>query len=155
VANCPRWFLETTLHAHILGVRGGFTISGLHYRTASTVQTSSSMGYTFERALLGSDCQPADHWFPRGHLGRQSQNSRSTIGCTDCCLAYQWNHPRSQDLDFRWKIFWDVIWKGMLSYIVLAEMWLATESYFGLGAVAVRPPPSAGSATKKSTPVPS
>jgi hypothetical protein len=83
---------------------------------------------------------------------RTSEASRDLL--TDC-LTYQWNDPRSQDLDFRWTVFWDVIWKGMLGYVVLAEMWLATESYFGLGAVAVRPPPSAGSPTKKSTPAPS
>lgn len=42
----------------------------------------------------------------------------------------------------------------MLGYIVLAEMWLATESHFGLGNVAVRPPP-AGSPTRKSPRPPS
>ena len=113
------------------------------------------MDHTFERAFLGSNRQSANPWFPCGHLCRQFQNFRSITGFTDCCLTYQWNDPRSQDLDFRWEFFWDVIWKGMLGYVVLAEMWLATESYFGLGAVMVRPPPSADSPTKNSIPAPS
>lgn len=65
---------------------------------------------------------------------------------------FQWNHPQSHDLDFRWQLFWGVIWKGMLGYIVLAEVWLAFESYFGLGAVAVRPPALSGAPSKKLTP---
>jgi len=81
--------------------------------------------------------------------------SKESHNFTDRCLAYQWDDPRLQDLDFRWKLFWDVIWMGDLGYIALAEIWLATESYFGLGAVAVRPPLSAGSPEKKSTPPPS
>lgn len=70
-------------------------------------------------------------------------------------LVNQWNDPRLQDPDFRWKLFWDVIWKSGFVYVVLAEMWLATEPCFGLGAVAVRAPLSAGSPSKKSTPPPS
>jgi hypothetical protein len=111
------------------------------------------MGHTFERGSLGSDRRPATYWFPCGHLCRQPITSEESRDLLIACLTYQWNDPRSQDLDFRWTVFWDVIWKGMLGYVVLAEMWLATESYFGLGAVAVRPPPS--SHTKKSTPAPS
>ncbi len=155
MANRSRWFLETTLHPHILAVWRCFTISRLQNCTESTVQTSSPMDHTFKRASLECDHHPANHWFPCSHLGRQPQNFRGITGFTDCCLTYQGDDPRSQDLDFRWKIFWDVVWKSLLGYIVLAEMWLATESYFGLGAVAVRPPPSAGSPTKKSTSAPS
>ena len=113
------------------------------------------MDHTINRAPLECDRFPANHWFHCSHLGRQPQSFRGITGSTDCFLTYQWNGPRSQDLDFHWKVFWDVIWKSMLGYIVLAEMWLATESYFGLGAVVVRPPPSTGSPTKKSTPAPS
>jgi hypothetical protein len=155
VAGHSRWLLETALYAFILRVRGCIAISGLHSCATSTVQAPSSVDHTFERPLLGSDRQPASPYSPCGHLGKQPQSLRRITQFIDCCLAYQWNDPRSQDLDFRWKLFWDVIWKGNLSYIVLAEIWLATESYFGLGAVAVRPPPSAGSPTKKPTPPPS
>lgn len=144
--------LETALCALILGVRGGVTISGLHSRTASPVQAASSMDHTFECSLPGSDHQPANHRFPCGHLGRQSQSLRSVTRFTDCCLTYQWNHPQAHDPNFRWQFFWDVVWKGMLGYIVLAEMWLAIESYFGLGAVAVRPPPSSGASGKNLPP---
>lgn len=155
VASSSRQFLETTLHAFILGIRGGIALSGLYNCTKSTVQTPPSVGHTFERSLLGSDPQPASPSTPCGHLGRQPQSLRKITQLTDYCLVYQWNDPRSQDLDFRWQLFWDVIWKSNLAYIVLAEIWLATESYFGLGAVAVRPPSSAGAPAKKSTPAPS
>ena len=155
MAGSSRRFLEATLHASILRVRSGIALSGLYNCTKSTVQAPPSVDHTLERALLGSNPQPASPCSPCGHLGRQSHNLREFIQSTDYCLAYQWNDPRSQDLDFRWKLFWDVIWKSNLGYIVLAEIWLAIESYFGLGAVAVRSPSSAGSPAKKSTPPPS
>ena len=79
VANRPRWFLETTLHPHILGIWRGFTISGLHNRTESTVQASSSMDHTLKRASLECDRFPANHWFPWSHLGRQLQNFRDLL----------------------------------------------------------------------------
>jgi len=78
--------------------------------------------------------------------------SRPVLGLLVVIL---WNDPRSQDPDFRWELFWDVIWKGGFVYIILAEMWLAAESYFSLGAVAVRAPLSVGSPSKKSSPPPS
>lgn len=88
-------------------------------------------------------------------VGSPPEPQKVPLGLLTAVWAYQWNDPRSQDLDFRWKLFWEVIWKCNLGYIVLAEIWLATESYFGLGAVAVRPPSSAGSSIKKSTSTPS
>jgi hypothetical protein len=48
--------------------------------------------------------------------------------------------PRVDDLDFRWEMFWGSIWKSMGFYVFVAEVWLAVESWFGLGKVALRPP---------------
>ena len=156
MASSSRRILEATLHAMVVGVRGDIAISGLYICPTSPVQAPPSVGHTFERRLLGSDPQPAGPSPPCGHLGRQSPKaSMVPPSLLTAVWAYQWNDPRSQDLDFRWKLFWEVIWKCNLGYIALAEIWLATESYFGLGAVAVRPPSSAGSSIKKSTSTPS
>lgn len=152
MANSSERPLGTSFYAPILDVRSSIAIPGVHDRTPSTVQTPSSMGHTFERRLLRGDAQPAGSRFPCGHLGRQSQSLGRVTRFTDCCFADQWKDPRTQDPDFRWKLFWDVIWLSGFVYIVLAETWLATETYFGLGAVAVRAPRSAGSLSKKSTP---
>ena len=53
---------------------------------------------------------------------------------------FQDSHPRADDLDFRWKLFWDCIWQSLAVYLLVAEVWLAIESRFGLGKVSVRPP---------------
>jgi hypothetical protein len=49
------------------------------------------------------------------------------------------SRPRADDLDFRWELFWGAIWKSMAFYVFAAEVWLAVESYLGLGQVSPRP----------------